>query len=149
MHIGEVCTREVVCAAVDTSVAAAAKLMRQYHIGDVVVVQENGGKRMPLGIVTDRDITIGVVAAELDANTITVGDIMGAELVTAGESEDVFATVRRMRSRGVRRMPIVDEDGALTGIVSIDDLIEILAEELGALAHLIAREQVNEQRTRR
>jgi CBS domain-containing protein len=149
MKIGEICTREVVCAAADTPVAAAAKLMRQYHIGDVIITQNNGGKRAPVGIVTDRDIVLGVVAPELAPDTITVGDIMGQELITAGEEEDVFDVVKRMRSKGVRRMPIVGADGALAGIVSIDDILEVLAEEMTELARLISREQLHEQQTRR
>ena len=149
MQIGEICTREVVCTGADTPVAAVAKLMRQYHIGDVIVTQNNGGKRIPLGIVTDRDIVLSVVAPELAPGTITVGDIMGQELTTAGENEDVFDTIQRMRNKGVRRMPIVDEDGGLTGIVSIDDIIEILAEEMTELARLISREQLHEQHTRK
>jgi CBS domain-containing protein len=149
MKIGEICTREVVCTAADTPVAAAAKLMRQYHIGDVIVTQNNDRKRTPLGIVTDRDIVLGVVAPELAPNTITVGDIMGQELITAGEDEDVFDVVQRMRSNGVRRMPIVDADGALAGIVSIDDILEVLAEAMTELARLISREQLHEQQTRR
>ena len=149
MQVGEICTREVVCANADTTVAAAAKLMRQYHIGDVIVTQDEKGRRVPLGIVTDRDIVLGVVAPELNAGALTVGDIMGPELVTAGESEDVFDAVERMRNKGVRRMPIVQEDGTLIGIVSIDDVIEVLAEEMNSLARLISREQLHEQQTRR
>jgi len=149
MQVGEICTREVVCANADTTVAAAAKLMRQYHIGDVIVTQDDKGRRVPLGIVTDRDIVLGVVAPELNAGALTVGDIMGPELVTAGESEDVFDAVERMRNKGVRRMPIVQEDGTLIGIVSIDDVIEVLAEEMNSLARLISREQLHEQQTRR
>ena len=149
MHIGEICTREVVCTGVETSVAAVAKLMRQYHIGDVIVTRNDGGKRVPLGIVTDRDIVLSVVAAELAPATLAIGDIMGQRLVTAGEEEDVFDAIQRMRNIGVRRMPIVDAEGALIGIVSIDDILEVLAEEMTELARLISREQLNEQQTRK
>lgn len=149
MQIGEICTREVVCTGVETPVAAAAKLMRQYHIGDVIVTRNDGGKRVPLGIVTDRDIVLSVVAPDLPAATLTVGDIMGQQLATAGEEEDLFDIIQRMRNIGVRRMPIVDSDGALIGIVSIDDIIEVLAEEMTELARLVAREQVREQQTRK
>ncbi len=149
MKVGEICTREVVCTNPETTVAAAAKLMRQYHIGDVIVTRDEKGRRIPLGIVTDRDIVLGVVAPELNPAALTVGDIMGLELVTAGEGEDVFDAVERMRNKGVRRMPIVQEDGTLAGIVSIDDIIEVLAEEMNSLARLISREQLHEQQTRR
>jgi len=149
MQVGEICTREVVCANTETTIAAAAKLMRQYHIGDVIVTREENGRRIPLGIVTDRDVVLGVVAPELNPATLTVGDIMCAELVTADESEDVFDAVQRMRNKGVRRIPITQEDGGLAGILSIDDIIEILAEEMNHLARLISREQMHEQETRR
>lgn len=149
MQVGEICTREVVCANIETTIAAAAKLMRQYHIGDVIVTREDNGRRIPLGIVTDRDVVLGVVAPELNPATLTVGDVMGPELVTAGEFEDVFDAVQRMRNKGVRRIPIVQEDGSLAGILSIDDVIEILAEEMNQLARLISREQLHEQETRR
>ncbi len=149
MQVGEICTREVVCATLETTVAAAAKLMRQYHIGDVIVTREQDGRRIPLGIVTDRDVVLGVVATEADAAVLTVGDIMAAELVTADETEDVFDAVQRMRTKGVRRMPIVQEDGTLVGIVTLDDVIEVLAEEMNQLARLISREQLHELKTRR
>lgn len=149
MQVGEICTREVICASAETTIAAAAKLMRQYHIGDVIVTREESGRRIPLGIVTDRDVVLGVVAPELNPSTLTVGDIMGPDLVTAPETEDVFDAVQRMRNKGVRRIPIVQEDGGLAGILSIDDVIEILAEEMNQLARLISREQLHEQETRR
>ncbi|RPI47474.1 MAG: CBS domain-containing protein [Betaproteobacteria bacterium] len=149
MQVGEICTREVVCANAETTVAAAAKLMRQYHIGDVIVTREEHGRRIPLGIVTDRDIVLGVVAPELNPAALTIGDIMGQELITAGETEDVFDAIQRMRNKGVRRMPIVEDDGSLVGIVSIDDIIEVLAEEMTQLARLISREQLREQQSRR
>jgi CBS domain-containing protein len=149
MRVGDICTREVVCASSETTVAAAARTMRQFHIGDVVVTRLENGRRIPLGIVTDRDIVIGVVATDLAPNALTIGDIMGTELATAQESEDVFDAVQRMRNKGVRRMPIVDAGNNLVGIVSIDDIIEILAEELHQLAHLISREQMHERDARR
>lgn len=149
MQVGEICTREVVCADTETTIAAAAKLMRQYHIGDVIVTREDQGRRIPLGIVTDRDVVLGVVAPELNPATLTVGDIMGLELITAEESEDVFDAIQRMRNKGVRRMPIVQADGSLAGILSLDDIIEVLAEEMNQLARLISREQLHERDTRR
>jgi len=148
MQIGEVCTRDVLCAEGTTSVADAARLMRQYHCGDIVVVEQKNGRRVPTGIVTDRDIVLSVTAAELDPSTVTVGEMIGPELVTAAETEGIFAAVERMRVHGVRRMPIVDHEGALSGIVSVDDIIEVLAEETSQLARVVAREQSRERRNR-
>ncbi len=150
MAIGEICTRVTVFSTRDSTVAQAAKLMRQHHVGSLVVVEElNGGRRVPVGIVTDRDVVIEVMATGLDANVITVGDIMDPELVTARESEGVLETMQIMRYKGVRRLPIVDQEGQLVGIVSIDDLLELLAEELSELTKIVAREQARESSSRR
>ena len=150
MTIGEICTRETVITTRETTVAAAARLMRQHHVGTLVVVdQVNGGKSVPVGIVTDRDAVVEVMATGLDPNAITVGDIMEQELVTAREHEGVLETMQIMRYKGVRRLPIVGKAGELIGIVSIDDLLEVLAEEFSELAKIFAREQTRETTTRR
>jgi len=150
MTIGEICTRETVFTTRETTVATAARLMRHHHVGTLVVVEEmNGGRRVPVGIVTDRDVVVEVMATGLDPNAITVGDIMGQELVTARESEGVLETMQIMRYKGVRRLPIVDKDGQLVGIVSFDDLLEVLAEQFGELAKIVAREQARETSSRR
>lgn len=149
MPIGEICNRAVVFAKKDTSLLEAAQLMRQNHVGDLVIVDEKNGRRMPVGIVTDRDIVIEVIAKGIDINTVTTSDIMSSGLAMARETEGVFETIQLMRLKGVRRMPIVDAHGGLVGIVSVDDLIELLAEEMNELAKLISREQVRETKTRK
>ena len=148
--IGEICSHEVVFATRETTVAAAAKLMRHHHVGSIVVVEQmNGGRRMPVGIVTDRDVLVEVTAMDLDPAVITVGDIMVHQLVTARESEGVLETMEIMRYKGVRRLPIVGADGQLVGIVTIDDLLEVLAEELSELAKIVVRERSREASTRK
>lgn len=148
--IGGICVRDVVSTTRDTTVAEAAKLMRENHVGSIVVVEQmNGGKRLPVGIVTDRDIVVEVVAPGLDSETITVGDIMGAELVTVRENEGLLETMEIMRFKGVRRIPVVDAGGELLGIASIDDLLEVLAEEMTELAKIVARERAHEAQARR
>lgn len=148
--IGELCNREVVVVTRDTPVTEAARLMRQHHVGTVVIVEQaNGNRRLPLGIVTDRDIVVEIVATELDPRTLTVGDITVRELVTARESEGLLETMEIMRYKGVRRLPIVDDEGRLVGIVAIDDLLEVLAEELMELTKVVVREQAHEAQTRR
>ncbi len=149
MPVGEICNRAVVFAKKDISLLEAAQLMRQNHVGDVVIVDEKNGRRIPVGIVTDRDIVIEVIAKGIDINTVTASDIMSAGVATARETEGVFETIQLMRLKGVRRMPIVDAHGGLVGIVSVDDLIELLAEEMNELAKLISREQVRETKTRK
>src|SRR3954465_8202720 len=109
--------------------------MRKHHVGDLVVVdQANGGARIPVGIITDRDIVVSVIALGLDPTGLLVGDIMSDELLTATEEDDVYETIVRMRFRGIRRVPVVNSIGALTGIISVDDVLEFLAEEMSELS---------------
>jgi CBS domain-containing protein len=148
MPIGELCKHPVIVVEPEHSVRAAATLMREHHVGALVVVS-NDGTRKPVGIVTDRDIAIGVVAVGLDAEVLTVGDIMGPRLVTAPVDQGVLETVRQMRTKGIRRLPLVAHDGALAGLVTLDDLLALLAGELDKLAGLVTREQAIEEKTRR
>lgn len=150
MSIGEFCNREVVYALRETTVVEAAKLMRSHHVGSVVVVDQIGtGKRKPVGIVTDRDIVVEVTATGLDPKTITAEDIMSSQLATVREEDTVEQTMEMMRFKGVRRLPVVDSDGGLAGIVTIDDLLELVAENLVELTRIISREQAEEARGRK
>jgi CBS domain-containing protein len=148
MAIGEICNREVVIAEKALSVREAAHLMRNHHVGDLVVVEERGGRKHPVGIITDRDIVVEVVAPGVNPEALTVVDIMGAELATVRENEGVFEALRYMRSKGVRRMPVVDGDGGLVGIVTLDDLLSLLAEEMTELAKLVSHERQREATAR-
>ena len=155
MTIGDICNREVVFVSRDVTVHAACKLMRHYHVGSLVVVDEAGavgsphGGRVPVGIVTDRDIVVEVDAMGLDAKVITAGDIMSQGLVTAPESLGLPETIELMRFRGVRRLPIVNTENRLVGIVTIDDVLAVLAEGLAGIAHVVSREHLREGRVRK
>lgn len=149
MAIGEICNREVVIVQRETTALEASRLMRQHHVGDLVVVDEVDGKRLPVGIVTDRDIVLEIVAMELDAAVLTVGDFMEPKLTTIGENEGVYEAIRFMRAKAVRRLPVVNRDGSLAGIVTLDDLLELLAEEMSELTKLVSRERKHEQQARR
>jgi len=149
MPIGEICNREIIIVQRDTTVHEAARLMRQHHVGTLVVVEEVSGKRKPAGLVTDRDLVVEVLATQLDAAAITVGDIMLPELVTIPESSGVFEAIQFMRTKAVRRLPVVDGQDALIGIVALDDLLALLAEELSELSALVSREQDKELHGRR
>ncbi|MDO9422864.1 MAG: CBS domain-containing protein [Methylobacter sp.] len=148
MPIGEFCNREVVYATRETSIPEAAQLMRRYHVGDLVVVDEVDGKRVPVGIVTDRDIVIEIISQSLDLNEFIVGDIMSPQLISVQEKVGVFETIQLMRAKGIRRIPIVNEDGGLEGIVSADDILDLLAEEVAQLAKVSPREQEREAKTK-
>jgi CBS domain-containing protein len=147
--IGTVCNREVITVQRDATVLHDEKLMRQYHIGDVVVIENHKNKAVPVGVVTDRDIVVELVATELDCKVITVGDIVINKLFTIKESAGVLEAIQLMTSKGVRRLPVVGSGGSLIGIVTLDDVLLLLAKELGALSKLVAREQKNEIAKRR
>jgi CBS domain-containing protein len=149
MAIGDICVREVLVTERATTAQEAAKLMRQYHVGDLVVVDGTSGRRVPVGIVTDRDIVISAVATGLDPKVFTLGDLLTREVVVGSADEGIFETIQKMRRHGVRRMPIVDAQGSLVGIISVDDLIQLLAEEMTELSKLISREQARETLSRR
>jgi CBS domain-containing protein len=148
MSISEFCNREVVFATREMSLPEAARLMREYHVGALVVVDEVNGKRVPVGIVTDRDIVIEVIAQSLDIDDFSVGDIMGPQLVSVQEKDGVFETIRLMRTKGIRRIPVVNQEGGLAGIISAEDILDLLAEEMAELARVAPREQEREAKTR-
>ena len=149
MPISTICNREVVVMQRNETVLEAARLMRQHHVGDVLVVEDRGGVRVPVGIVTDRDLVVEIMAPELDQMAITVGDIMAPELATVKENTGVFEAIQYMRVKGVRRLPVVNHNAGLIGILTLDDLLELLAEELLALAKLVTHEQKKETISRR
>mgnify|MGYP001810131390 CR=1 FL=1 len=144
MTIGKVCNRELITVNRESTALNAAKLMRQHHVGDVIVVETKGEVSVPIGIVTDRDIVVELVATELNCNVLTAGDIMVTNLAVIHEDAGIYDAIKTMTTKGVRRLPVVDNDGGLTGIITLDDLILLLAKEFGTLAKLVAREQKNE-----
>jgi len=140
MKAGELCKRDVVTVNKDDTIVEAARRMREAHVGDVVVVHQSD-PRIPIGILTDRDIVVGVIARDVDHFAmLEVGDVLSRDrLVTAREGEDVRQVLSRMKTHGVRRVPVVDEAGHLVGILTFDDLVEHLSGMLSDLSRLLSR----------
>ena len=147
MKTGDVCKRNVVTSVPRASLADVARLMREAHVGSVVVI-DPPGSRTPVGIVTDRDIVVEAVAANLDPRTLTAGEIMSRELVTAAEGDDASWSLKVMRDRGVRRLPVLNDAGELAGIVALDDLLESASFALSDVVQAIGTERVVEARRR-
>lgn len=145
MRVGEFCVRGVIECTRKTSALELSQIMRQSHVGDVVVVDQPNGKKIAVGIVTDRDLAVEVMAKERDPALVTAGDLIGRKLITVGEGSDVYETAELMRYEGVRRVPVVDDQGGLAGIVTMDDLLKIIGEQLALLAQVIGRERFQEQ----
>jgi len=147
MRTGDLCIRQVVSATADMPVMELTRLMRNKHVGSVVVV-DKGAARKPIGIVTDRDIVVDVLAEGVDPAKITVGDIMSGAPVISHQDEDAMWALKLMRDKGIRRLPIVDGTGALVGILALDDLMQHLGNALADVAQLIGSERLEENSRR-
>ena len=146
MTAGEYCNREVVITGQDVSVTEAAMLMKQHHVGDLVVVEKQGEKTLPIGIITDRDIVIEVIAKKADPDSLMIKDIMSTGLITVEEKEALLDTLALMQNQGVRRIMVVDAQGSLQGLLSADDAIELIAEAMNNLTKLVKREITHEEK---
>ena len=149
LNAGEICSRIVVVAERDTLLADAAQRMREQHVGCLVVVDETGSGRRVVGILTDRDIVTAVVAKAVAPQSLRVDDMMTTAVVTVGEATPFAEVLATMRRKGLRRLPVTDARGALVGLVTLDDVLEILAEQMRTVVQAIENEQRRERNVRR
>jgi CBS domain-containing protein len=138
MSVGRICIREVDIIAPEESVQVAAGRMHSRQVGTLVVMNAD---RDPVGIITDRDLTVRVLAEGRDAATTTVADVMRGPLKTVHEETPIEDALRIMRSGPFRRVPVVDGEGKLVGLLSLDDILELLAEEFASIGKLLEAEE--------
>jgi len=148
MRVGEYCKHGVVTIDPSADCVAIAQLMRDEHVGFLVVVQEGDPKRKPLGVVTDRDLVLQVCARDVDMHGVTAADVMSRDPLIARENDDLSDLMQAMRIDGFRRVPVVNENGALIGIIAIDDAIDVIAGLLCDVSGSIRNEQRQERRLR-
>ena len=149
MNVGTICSRRVITANAQLDVQAAAELMREEHVGFLVVVPEQPrGPQPPLGVITDRDIVVAVVAKRADPASLKVGDVMSIQPVVVGESDAIDLALRTMRRAGVRRVPVVNSRGEAVGVLSLDDLLEFVAHEMDCLSGAVRNGRQIEGATR-
>lgn len=148
MRIGEFCNRDVVVMNGDESVKQAAELMRTHHVGDIVLIEELEGNRVPVGIVTDRDLVVEVMAPGIDPDELAVQDIVTRSVLVAREDDSLIDSLELMKEKGVRRLPVVDSDHMLIGIITIDDITELLAEMMHKVVGVVDRQQIVEKQQR-
>jgi CBS domain-containing protein len=148
MSVGTICTRHVFSVDAEADAIQAAKAMREYHVGFLVVMQNKDGRPTPVGVLTDRDIVLEVVAQNVDPRAIAVRDIMTANPLVVREDAQLHDTLLKMRAAGVRRVPVQDTHGKLIGVLSIDDVVGFLNEVVQDLSGAIGREQRIEGRRR-
>jgi len=145
MRAEEVMTTDVVVVRPDAMVREAARKMHDLNIGVLPVCD---GRRL-VGIITDRDIVVGVVSGDPEHILyVLASDIMSEDLVTATEHETIEAALKKMEEHGVRRLPIVDADGALVGILALDDILQFFTAQQSELVALVVREQRHERQYR-
>jgi CBS domain-containing protein len=148
MRVGDFCKHGVVTIDPSADCVAIAKLMRDEHVGLLVVVQEGDPNRKPLGVVTDRDLVLQVCARDMDMHGITAADLMSREPLVAQDSDDLNDLMQAMRIAGFRRAPVVNAHGTLTGIIAIDDALDVVAGLLCDICGSIRNEQRQERRLR-
>ena len=142
---GEICSRIVTIAFRRTPLDEAARLMRENHVGCLVVVEDSQAGRTVIGLLTDRDIVTAAVAADLPPSALSVEDVMTTDLVVAREEDSLIDLIRSMRSKGVRRVPVVGPQDELIGIVTFDDVLGIFSEELDLLVATLGSEVKRER----
>jgi CBS domain-containing protein len=149
MQVNRICSRTVSHVTRDVRVLEAAQRMREEHVGDLIVVDKTEGRLEPVGILTDRDLVLAILAKDTEhVAMLDVGDVMSESLVTATEREDLTEVLRRMRSFGVRRIPITNDDGDLCGVLSADDVLAELSDEMSDLAELVSLQSHREREHR-
>lgn len=148
MKAGDFCNREVVVIEKGASVAEAAALMREHHVGSVVIVDAVDGAKRPVGVLTDRDIVIEFVTQKISTDDVKAGDAFSAKLVTVTEDMALYETIELMLRHGVRRVPVVNADGGLVGLFASDDALELLTEQLQHLVWLVSKQQRQEKKRR-
>jgi CBS domain-containing protein len=145
MKARDLLTRHVAVARREDTLLEAAERMREEHVGVLIVVETRHAARIPVGILTDRDIVVAVVAkAAAHLGELRVGEVMSTDLVTATCDEDVLVVLKRMRSFAVRRVPVTNAEGALEGVLSIDDVVGAVSRELAEAAALLSRQRYRE-----
>ena len=140
VKVERIYTREVVATPRSATIEEAARAMRKFHVGTLLVTEASNGRQDVAGIVTDRDLVVYALAEGLDARNVTVDKVMSPVVATVPESAELHEALDRMRAAGVRRLLVTKEGGEPAGIVSLDDAVDGLVAELASLAGLMKTE---------
>jgi len=139
MNVGHACARSVTTAEARETVREAARRMLRQSVGTLVVIDPRDEVVRPIGIVTDRDIVTRGVAADLDPDRTALSMVMSVPVQTIEEGRPVEEALEIMSRRAIRRLVVTDGDGRLTGIIALDDVLDTLADEVGAISRLLAK----------
>lgn len=141
MSVGQYCNKRVSVLSQSASILDAAQLMRTKHAGEVVVVDHAKGSTFPVGIITDRDLVIEIIAMEVNIDEVTIGSIMCLELITVNEDDSLHNALEMMKIHGVRRAPVINASGSLSGIISVDGILQVLSQDMTKVLELFDTEQ--------
>ncbi len=141
MTVGTICSRVVATASPQETIRAAARRMAEHEVGTLVVLEGSDGK--PAGMLTDRDVALRCVAAGLDPDREAVASVMTHPVQTVEEHAAVESAIARMATAGTRRLAVVNDGGRLVGVLSLDDVLDHLARETGAIGRLLAKQQTH------
>lgn len=148
MLVRDLCTHAVVTVPAEANLTQCAVLMRDHQVGSLIVLDDTGRRAHPAGILTDRDIVLGAVAASLDPAQLLAGDVMTSPLAAVRDDDDVLDALARMREHGARRLAVLDARKQLVGIVAMDDVLQAVAQQIDALVGVVKAEQGKENSTR-
>ena len=146
MNIERLYTRKVTAVAQSTTLREAAQLMRDRHIGCLLVTEKAPFDHRAIGIVTDRDIVVQAVAAGADPMETTIAEVMTSKIARVTHEGDAHEALAMMAALGVRRLAVTGDDGAIVGVLSFDDLVDGLAVEVADLARTIRTARSHEAR---
>jgi CBS domain-containing protein len=151
VEVKKLCQSNVVTVRPFDELTAAAHLMREKHVGYLIVVEPalQEGTMKPVGVLTDRDIVVAVVARDIDPRTLRVGEVMTQKPVVVSETDTVQHAMQEMRRIGIRRIPVIGDRGELAGVLSLDEIIRDLAVQMDDMANSIRSEQIVERVMRR
>jgi CBS domain-containing protein len=140
MGVGRICSRITATASPDETVRAAARRMAEYEVGTLVVLKENRGSRA-VGVITDRDIVVRCIAERLDPDTALVSQVMSTPVHSVSDDTPVEEALSRMARAGTRRLIVTGEDDRLAGILTLDDVLELMGRESAAIGRLLEKQQ--------
>ena len=141
MSVGQYCDRKVGLVSQSFSILEVAQIMRNCHVGEVVVVEQLNGKNIPVGIITDRDLVIEIIAMEVNVDQLSVGSIMSMEMITINEDKSLRDALEIMQLHGIRRSPVVDSNGTLLGLIKIESILEVLSHDMAKVLELFNTER--------
>ena len=148
MFVGKYCDKKISTLTQDSSILDAAQVMRKNHVGEVIIVEKKMGNVIPVGLITDRDLVVEILAMEIDIETINLGCIMCIELVTVNYDSSLNKALEIMQHHGIRRAPVVGNNGELIGIINIEAVIKVLSQDMAKILKLFNNERRIEKNLR-